>query len=290
MKKFSEANKNYRIYSLFFLPYGVVARTLVITTLGIYLSLSFVFGHEFWLQPTRFFANVGDKINLQVLVGEGFEGERSEGKKNRIIQYRHHSNQTVTDLAPALSGDTYGDVLVSLNETGTHLFSFANTPKFLAMKPDSFLLYLQEDGLDNVIEARKKLGETNKPSRELYQRCVKTLVQVGNKHDDTFAKNTGMILEIIPAKNPYTQMAGQEIVYKILFKNKPLEGALVRYWNRDATHKLTEQKQRSDKMGHVTFRLRSGSNMVSLVRMVAHENITEADWHSYWGSLTFGCR
>lgn len=152
------------------------------------LSIGVAFGHEFWLQPSRFFANVGDRINVQVLVGEGFLGERSEGKKNRISQYRHHTDKGVTDLAPTLTGDTYGDVAVPLTTPGTHLFSFANTPKFLAMKADSFLLYLAEDGLDNVIAARRERGETDKPSRELYQRCVKTLVQVGPKINSIFAK------------------------------------------------------------------------------------------------------
>jgi uncharacterized GH25 family protein len=65
--------------------------------------------HEFWLQPSHFFANSGEKINVQVLVGEGFLGEKSEGKKNRIIQYRHHTARGSTDLAPTLTGDSYSD-------------------------------------------------------------------------------------------------------------------------------------------------------------------------------------
>ncbi|WP_018619669.1 DUF4198 domain-containing protein [Spirosoma luteum] len=257
---------------------------------GLSILFSVAFGHEFWLEPTQFFARVGQLIRVQVLVGENFTGERSEGKKNRLIQYRHYTAAGNEDLSPALVGDTYGDVTVPLKTAGTHLFSFANTPKFLSMKPDSFLLYLEEDGLDNVIEARKKQGNTDKPSRELYQRCVKTLVQVGSKTDDTFAKNTGMMLEISLAKNPYNQHPGQTAEFRLVFANKPLAGALVRYWNRDATNHVTEEKQRSDAHGRARFTLRAGANMVSAVRMVPHNNPVEADWHSYWGSLTFGCR
>jgi uncharacterized GH25 family protein len=181
-------------------------------------------------------------------------------------------------------------VTVLLKTPGTHLVSFANTPKFLAMKPDSFLLYLEEDGLDNVIAARKKQGSMDKPSREFYQRCVKTLVQVGPKTDDTFAKNTGLMLEITPTKNPYAQRPGQTAEFHILFDGKPLTGALVRYWNRDTTNHVTEKKQRSNAQGIARFTLRAGANMVSAVRMVPHDTPAEADWHSYWGSLTFGCR
>lgn len=258
--------------------------------LGLSILLSVAFGHEFWLEPTQFFARVGESIRVQVLVGENFTGERSEGKKNRLIQYRHYTATNTDDLSPALVGDSYGDVTVPLKTAGTHLISFANTPKFLTMKPDSFLLYLEEDGLDNVIAARKKQGSTDKPSREVYQRCVKTLVQVGSKSDDTFAKNTGMMLEIIPVKNPSNQRPGQPAEFRLLFANKPLTGALVRYWNRDAANHVTEEKQRSDAQGTVRFNLRAGANMVSAVRMIPHDTPAEADWHSYWGSLTFGCR
>lgn len=262
----------------------------IVLLIAFCLGLSLAFGHEFWLEPSQFFARVGDQIRVQVLVGENFTGERSEGKKNRIIHYRHETVNGSTDLIPALQGDTYGDVTVLLRSEGTHVLSFANTPKFLAMKADSFLLYLEEDGLDNVITTRQHREETAKPSRELYQRCVKALVQVGSKTDSSYAKNTGMTLEIIPVQNPYTQRPGQTAEFQLLFDNKPLAGALVRYWNRDTQNHVSEEKQRSDAQGRARFKLKAGSNMISLVRMIPNADTTEADWHSYWGSLTFGCR
>ncbi|MBC7572047.1 MAG: DUF4198 domain-containing protein [Spirosoma sp.] len=263
--------------------------------IGFCVLAGLALAHEFWLEPSQYVVRTGARINIQVMVGESFDGERSEGVKNRIVQYRHHTTIGSTDLAPALTNGAYGNVTVQLNTPGTHLFSFANTPKFLAMKADSFLLYLQEDGLTNVIAARKQRSETGKPSRELYQRCVKTLVQVGNKPDNTFAKPTGMPLEIMADKNPYSQRVGQPIGYRILFGNKPVSGALVRYWNRDLTNQLSEEKQRSDAQGRVQFALKPGKNMVSVVHMIpasdtAQARYQPANWHSYWGSLTFGSK
>ena len=260
--------------------------------------------HEFWLEPNRFFAAVGAVVSIDVKVGEGFEGERSEGKKNRIIQYIHLANGLKENLAPGLTNDHYGVATVKLATPGTHLIAFANTPKFLSMQPDSFLLYLKEDGLDNVIKARMQQGDTQKRSRELYQRCVKTLIQAGDKPDNTFATDTGMPLEIIPKQNPYALKAGQLVDVQILFKHKPLATALVRYWNRSPTNQLHQEQQRSDAQGHVRFRLKTGRNMISLVRMIPYKTPDggpsqakpvqaepiQADWISYWGSLTFGCR
>lgn len=257
-------------------------------TLGLTTLAGLALAHEFWLEPDRFLASVGDTISLRVLVGENFTGEPSEGRKNWIIQYRHHTATGTTNLTPGLAGDTYGNVPVRLTTPGTHLFSFANTPKFLSMRADSFLLYLREDGLDAVIEARRERGESSQRSRERYQRCVKALVQVGGQPDATATKNTGMPLEISPVQNPYGQRPGQLATFSILFQNKPLANALVRYWTRDAANHLHQEKQRSDAKGQVRFRLRAGRNMVSLVQMVRDTDPAQADWHSYWGSLTFG--
>lgn len=256
----------------------------------LWLVLSVALAHEFWLQPNQFFARVGETIRVQVLVGEHFAGERSEGRKNRILQYAHYAAGTRTDLAPTLTGDTYGDVAVLLRTAGTHLFGFANTPKFLSMRADSFLLYLREDGLDNVVAARQQRHETDKPSRELYQRCAKALVQVGGRPDATFARPLGMPLEIIPLANPYAQRAGQSAGFRVEFRGQPVSSALVRYWNRHGTNQLTEEQQRTDARGCVRFRLRAGRNMVSVVWMVPCADTIQADWHSYWGSLTFGSR
>ncbi|GAB3335160.1 DUF4198 domain-containing protein [Larkinella ripae] len=253
--------------------------------------------HEFWLQPNRFFAAVGDLISIEVLVGEGFKGERSEGKKNRIVQYSHWIKALPRqDLTPTLSKGQYGLTSVRMTSPGTHLIALANTNKYLSLSSKEFLAYLKEDGLDLVIQARQQNGESSKPSREVYRRCVKTLIQVGSTPDETFATATGMPLEIIPVQNPYALKSGQTAEFRVLYQQKPLAGALVRYWNYvPPKGTLKHEQQRSDKKGRVRFPLRPGQTMVSLVWMVPYEksspsDTTRADWQSYWSSLTFGGR
>ncbi|WP_080059207.1 DUF4198 domain-containing protein [Spirosoma aerolatum] len=253
--------------------------------------------HEFWLQPATFFAEPNHVVPIKVLVGEHFQGERSEGKKNRIIHYTHWNGSTKEEITPKLMKGHYGSVPLILTASGTHLITLANTNKYLEMRADSFLLYLQEDGLDQVIQWREKHNQTQKRSREFYRRCVKTLIQVGplTTKDQTFSLNTGMPLEILPAQNPYNLKPGATLRFTILFENKPLAGALVRYWNRapiknSAPADFTQQEQRSDVNGQVRFQLKAGNNMISLVQMVPYTDTSQADWQSYWGSLTFGCR
>lgn len=250
--------------------------------------------HEFWLQPTRFFAEPGQTIRVRTLVGEGFAGEPSEGRKNRLILYKQYSAREEVDLSPTITADHYGEVAVTLNQPGTHLLAFANTPKFIRMDPDKFRAYLIEDGLDEVVAARARQGDTAKAGYELYSRCAKTLIQVGDKVDEIMPPATGLLLDIVPTRNPYALRAGQRLHAQIRFNGKPQPGALVRYWVKSNTGAVREEKARSDSRGYVQFRLRSGHNMLSTVRMVpavARPNVPEtADWRSYWGSLTFGCR
>jgi len=276
--------------SLFRINTNNVLKKFCITT-GLLVTMSLLaIAHEFWIQPDRFFANAGDAVRLTVRVGEHFNGDRWGIRKSRIVTYQHLSARGSSSLVPADAAEELTDAELTLAQPGTHLISLFTTNRYLEMRADSFLLYLKEDGLDDVISAREQRGETSRRSRELYRRCVKTLIQAGNQPDDTYARNTGMPLEIIPTQNPYSQKPGQPAEFRILFNGQPLAGALVRYWNRDAANHLTEEQQRSDAQGHVQFRLRAGSNMVSLVKMVPHTDKAAADWQSYWGSLTFGCR
>jgi uncharacterized GH25 family protein len=264
-----------------------------LTGVGLVLSV-WATAHEFWLQPTRFFVQPGQTVQVRTLVGENFTGEPSEGRKNRILLYKHYQPGGETDLPPTLTNDHYGEVAVTLTHPGTHVLLFANTPKFIRLDADKFLAYLNEDGLDNVIAARAEAGDTLKPGYELYSRCAKTLLQVGDNVPETLPKTPPLTLDIVPTENPYTLRAGQKLKFQIRFNDKPQPDALVRYWVKARTGNVTYELARSDNRGFVQFKLRPGQNMVSTVRMVpaeAQPNVPDpADWRSYWSSVTFGCK
>ncbi|MEZ0606879.1 DUF4198 domain-containing protein [Fibrella sp. WM1] len=250
-------------------------------------------GHEFWLQPARFFVAPGTVIRIQTMAGEQFTGETSEGHKRRLVYYRHHSPSGTTDLSTTLTGDHYGQTSVKLAQPGTHVLVFANTPKFIRMEPNQFLDYLNEDGLDNVIAAREEAGDTLKPGYELYSRCAKTLVQVGDLPSPSLPVSSSLALDIVPLQNPYSLRAGQRLRLQIQFNNKPQPDALVRYFTKSETGHVEMEVVRSDRRGQVQFKLKPGQNMISTVRMIpalASRDVPEtADWRSYWSSLTFGC-
>lgn len=249
------------------------------------VSSLFAIAHEFWLEPQKFLLRIGEKIHLKVFVGEGFTGEEIDFTKFKVAKYTHYSPNGEENTKGSLNEQQLNDFL-KFDEEGNHLISLNNTNKHIELEADKFNEYLKEEGLDNVLEWRKEHNALNKKGREMYQRCVKTLLQVGETHNELYRLNTGMRLELIPQQNPYT--AAKSLAFQVLFDNKPVKNALLLVWQK-GIEKPNVRKFRTDASGKVSFSFEpKGVFMVSTVHMIPYIDSTDADWQSYWGSYTFG--
>jgi len=256
--------------------------------LSILLCSTTIFAHEFWLQPLRFWLQANQQNSISIFVGEDYTGEYADGRKYKIFKLDHYSAKGKKDFKANVHDSDFSKIKASFRTKGNHLLAFNNSNKFIELESSRFNNYLVSEGLTNVQQMRMATNDTSKPGREFYQRCVKTLVKVGNKNDETYAINTGMKLELIPLHNPYAVADGASVTFKVLYENKPLKDALVLVWNV-VDDKPSHTKYISNDAGEITFKLTTkGRWMVSTVRMVPHDNPAEADWQSYWGSYTFG--
>jgi uncharacterized GH25 family protein len=151
---------------------------------------------------------------------------------------------------------------------------------------------LKEDGFDNVLYIRQKQNLLDKPGRESYRRCSKTLVQVGPSSLDTvgtFAWRAGLPLELVPEQNPYTLKTGAALTVLLLADGQPLPNTLVQVWQRSPDKPTQIFRLHSNQKGRVLFRLQApGNYMVSAVQMVPATDRQVADWQSTWSTLTFG--
>lgn len=245
--------------------------------------------HEFWIQPAKYFANAGEVIGLNFFVGEHFKGERWGGGGRRVttLNYFHHG--TVDNLTKSVAyQDSTLNLSVTLAKSGTHAITIATNNSYIELESDKFEAYLKEDGLEHIQEWRASKNKSKEKSREYYQRCARTLIQVGATKDQGYRASSGMVLEIVSQENPYLQKPGAPVHYQILYKNKPLAKALVRFWYRDPAGLVSEEKQRSDDEGKVSFELKKkGEYLVSVVWMEPWLDDNKADVISTWGSLTF---
>ena len=258
---------------------------LVIFLLTFISSLS---AHEFWLNPGKFIYKRTEKVNIRFLVGENFEGENWKGNNERIKFLKIYFGGVSDDYSPFIT-EAEGDSIeyVMLDE-GTNLIAFNSNNSFIDLEPGKFNEYLEEDGLLNALEYREQNNEMGCNGREFYQRCAKTLLQVGDAKDQTYGIATSIPVDIIPSSNPY-QLKNKDLLrVKIYYKGSPISNALVKVWHRkkNDTKKI---ELRSDANGEIVFPVTlSGKWMISTVKMERLFDNPVADWQSYWGSLTWG--
>lgn len=258
-------------------------------TLLVFLLIGSVTAHEFWLEPRSFRLRRGETLKVRFLAGERFEGENWKGDRQgveRISLFYNGMEDTLTELIPR---DTPGDSLaLQFFDEGTGLLGYHSQNKWIELDPARFLEYLKEDGLDNAIAYREQHQETDSTGKEYYQRCAKTIFQVGASFDETYRRNCRLPLEFIPLEHPYKVRKGQSLPFQLLFRNEPLAGARIRIWHRlngktDMKEALTSEEGRFSLEPSL-----AGTYMVSTVRMEHIDSSAVADWQSYWGSLTWG--
>jgi len=263
-----------------------------LTALLLATATSAALAHEFWLLPPRFVVAPGTTLSLRVFVGENFTGARWAGKSNRVTRLEHFAPTGPENLTTAATAADTLHPTITFPQAGTHMVTLATNNAFLTLEADKFNSYLKEDGLDYVLLERQKRGSLNKPGREAYRRCAKTLVLAGSPSSaDTaraWGRPTGLPLELVPEQNPYTLRAGTSFTVRVLADGQPRPGQLVKLWQRSPGQPVRVNKFYSNQNGRVLFRLSvPGHYMVSTVRMVPAAG-PEADWQSTWSTLTFG--
>ena len=252
---------------------------------------------EFWLQPSKFFYNVGEKLIVNFNVGENFIGkpwkslEEAPGIQNvyynQVAKVELHDVDAPQDILEYVIEGAKNHIEFPLTSEGTKLIVMQSTNSLIDLEADKFNAYLKEKGLDEAYLHREKTHTLNKSGKELYARCAKLMVQVGKKTDDTFKKSAGLPVEIIPQQNPYALKVGDPVRFLILYEGKPLFGARVNVMNR-YNNRTTLQNIYSQQDGTIDTHISNpGAWMVSFVKMVPSKD-PKSDWQSYWGSLVFG--
>lgn len=256
--------------------------------------------HEFWLEAPRFRLQPGTTVNVHTFIGADFKGEpwtTKAAKIHRLVRYGPKPADT-TDLTPRnfAATDTFRTAF-TFAQPGTHLVLLQSTSSFIELPADQFTAYLREEGLDYPLKLRQENEETTKPGREVYSRCAKTLVQVGNPALVPLAADSachhayGLPLELVPEQNPYRLAADKALTVRVLRGGRSAFGAAVQVWQRHPSGlPTTHYTTRANQSGRVLLRLSGpGPYLLATVDMrPAPLSLRErADWQSVWASLTF---
>lgn len=266
-------------------PAGVLRPLLLAAALTAFLPAA---ANEFWITAHPYSPAIDAPVEIGLRSGEFFSGARLPFSAVHAAALQLYSKAAVRDLRTEIPVDSGLEQLTLVfANPGTHMVVYDSEPGLNLFSPDSFHAYLQHEGLEDIIRLRAESGMMGMPVRERFRRHAKALLRVGGKSDGTYGLLTGQRLEIVPAGDPLAKSAGDTLAFTLFFDSKPLGGALVKAWHkRDG--QTTVIRARTAEDGKVALSLPYGGVwMVGSMHMVSAVAGGDADWESFWGSLTF---
>lgn len=248
-------------------------------------------GHEMWLQPSAFTVAPGEPVGITLLVGDAADVKPWKFAWEKLNSFRSYGPEGMRDEQATIGTIAKGGIIApapSWQAAGTHLLAFESNHQPHSMVAAKFNAYLKEDGLEAVVDARRRAGTTGRPGREIYSRRTKALIQVGATPTDGILQPIGQTLELVPEHNPYSPGSDTKFPVRTLFQGRALPGALVAL-TALATGSKPIQKQITDAEGRAVFDVaRRGGWMVSVVWSRPIENNKAAEFETIFTSLTFG--
>ncbi len=242
--------------------------------------------HEFWLLTKKFQYKVGEEMNVEFMVGENFQGEPWDLSRHKVERLEIHTGVTVKNLMKDVKDAKGKNLTYKFDREGTHLVALESDYATIELEAQKFNAYLQEDGLEDILDERKHSGREKEGAKEYYKRFAKLIVQCGTKLDATFRRSAGFRYEIFPLANPATLKSGDYLDCRVMWEGKPAPHMMVKVWSH-VGNRIFLQNIYTENDGTIRFPISSyGPWMVSSVKMIPSE--TEgADYQSHWASLVF---
>lgn len=242
--------------------------------------------HDFWVQPSSFRVPASEEV--KVLLRVGHAGEITEVARNpdRIEKFIVAGPDGQKDMPGKDGASPAGQI--RLDKPGLHVIGFRSKHSSIELEAEKFEGYLREEGLEQIIETRKQRGQSSAPGKELYSRCAKSLVVVGDELPAEADRTLGFRLELIALKSPMSLKPGDDLPLQLLLDGKPCAGALVKLKDPLSKNEQPSSAARTDKDGKASVKLDApGMRLATAVHMLEAPKDSGADWESLWASLTF---
>jgi hypothetical protein len=240
-----------------------------------------------WIEPTTFFPAAGQIVGARLRVGQDLLGDPLPRDPSLIKDFVFEDAEGRKPLVGRDGADPAGFLRVA--SPGLLVVGYSSNPSAVELPAEKFNQYLKDEGLDAVAALRASRHQTGAKAREQFSRCAKTLLLSGSLAPKQVDRQLGFTLELVAERNPYSIRAGEDLPVRLTYQNQPLPGALVVAMNR--LNPAERVSARTDAAGRVRLPIRSdGMWMIKAVHMIAAPAGSNADWASYWASLTFELR
>jgi uncharacterized GH25 family protein len=251
---------------------------------AILLSRASLAAHDMWIDPTTFSPQPGQIVGVRLRVGQDLLGDPLPRDPALINQFVFEDATGRTPLIGRDGSDPAGFLRVAAPDL--IVIGYGSKPSAVELTPEKFSQYLKDEGLDAVAALRARRNETGTNVHEMFSRCAKSLILSGVAKEEQGDRTLGFTLELVAERNPYAIRAGDELPVRLTYENRPLAGALVVAMNRRNPSQKLSARTGTD--GRVRFRLPAGGMwLIKAVHMVPAPAGANAEWASFWASLTF---
>lgn len=272
-----------------------------LAALVLLLTATALEAHDLFLRLDSFFVRPESTARVRVLNGT-FSSSENAVARNRLADISLVGPAGRTRLDTALwqaTGDT-SRLSVPIGEPGTYVVAASTLPREITLEAKDFNAYLEEDGIPDVLAARKRDGEMGAKATERYSKHVKAILQAGTRRSGDFNQILGYPAELVPLNNPYQSRAGGWLRVRALVDGKPVANQLLVAGGRPPRGgRLAERRVRTgaDGVAHIRITVRGQwyvkfINMVRVARDTASPlaGTTPPDYESKWATLTFEIR
>lgn len=261
--------------------------TCVFAWLGLAGTAPSASAHDFWIEPSAFQLQTGERISVGLCLGDHFEGWSVARNVTRIETFVAIGPAGQQPIVGRDGSDPAG--IARLTAPGVYVLGYRSNHAFTEMQAPRFEEYLKEKGLEKIVALRKERGASHRKAREAYSRYAKSLIRVGDATGGAGDRPVGFRLELVAESNSYDsyeKRSGNEHSFHLLFDGMPLEGALVTATRRNAAD--SKVRARTDADGRARLLLReAGVWLITSVHMVEAPQSIAAEWESLWASLTY---
>jgi hypothetical protein len=242
--------------------------------------------HDLYLRPKSFRPDAGAPLRIEYHNGDAFPASQVSTKIERLRDAKilpgdvPLSNLRIEGMATVADG-------VAPKQPGNFTIVSRTIPNFIELEAPKFEEYLRHEGIDHALAWRKQNSQSGKPGREIYSKYAKAIGFVGKPSVD-FSRPAGLAIEFIPLSNPYELSAGKTLPVRLLFRGHPAPNQPIEAANFFEGKVTVTTIGRTNANGEVHIPLgRPGLWKLNTVLMERRADTKEADWESFWASLTF---
>jgi len=248
--------------------------------------------HDFWMELSRYRVEAGAMVDVSLRIGHGAEVNAYPRKAAHIGWFRVEGRDVREPVRGTVGDDPAGRV--TLDEPGLYAVGYRSTPSYIELDAEAFESYLRHEGLGSIVEQRRARGESDATGREVYARCAKAFVRVGDgpAREEKYARPLGLSLEFTPMSDPSAIRRGARFGVRLTHEGRPLAGARVdaMHWASEGAEPVTLIGE-TDGEGEVSFEFdRPGTWVIASTHMYEAPAEHKADWESLWAALTVEVR